>query len=177
MASLLEAAGEGTLVILGLLLVRLCWTAVRRKDAAGTAGAVLIGVGTVAAYAISEALKLVVDEERPCRALREVEAITECPPTGDWPFPSNHATLAAALAVGLAMLRPRLATLTLSLAGAAALLRLLVGVHYPHDVLAGAILGGTVVAAVLLPPHAVGARSGRWTARSRGRTALRAPGW
>lgn len=126
MASLLEVAGGGTLVILGLLLVRLCWTAVRRKDAAGAAGAVVIGVGTVAAYAISEALKLVVDEERPCRALRGVEAITDCPPTGDWSFPSNHATLAAALAVGLAMLRPRLATLTLSLAGAAALLRVLV---------------------------------------------------
>lgn len=68
--SLLEVASQGTLVILGLLLARLCWTAVRRKDAAGTAGAVVIGVGTVAAYTISEALKLVVDEERPCRALR-----------------------------------------------------------------------------------------------------------
>ncbi|MFC8232119.1 phosphatase PAP2 family protein [Streptomyces sp. NPDC056661] len=159
MASLLEVAGGGTLVILGLLLVRLCWTAVRRKDAAGAAGAVVIGVGTVAAYAISEALKLVVDEERPCRALRGVEAITDCPPTGDWSFPSNHATLAAALAVGLAMLWPRLATLTLSLAGAAALLRVLVGVHYPHDVLAGAILGGTVVAAVLLAVMPLGVRA------------------
>lgn len=119
----------------------------------------MIGVGTVAAYAISEALKLVVDEERPCRALRGVEAIAECPRTGDWSFPSNHATLAAALAVGLAMLWPRLATLTLSLAGAAGLLRVLVGVHYPHDVLAGAILGGTVVAAVLLAVMPLGVRA------------------
>lgn len=157
--SLLEVASEGALVILGLLLARLCWTAVRRKDAAGAAGAVVIGVGTVAAYAISEALKLVVDEERPCRALRGVEAITKCPPTGDWSFPSNHATLAAALAVGPAMLWPRLAALTLPLAGAAALLRILVGVHYPHDVLAGALLGGTVVAAVLLAVMPLGVRA------------------
>ncbi|MGC4746799.1 phosphatase PAP2 family protein [Micromonospora sp. DT201] len=132
------------------MLVWLCWTAVRRRDAAGAAGAVVIGVGTVAAYAISEALKLVVDEERPCRALRGVAAIAECPVAGDWSFPSNHATLAAALAVGLTVLRPRLAFVTLPLAGAAALLRVLVGVHYPHDVFAGAILGGTVAAAVLL---------------------------
>lgn len=69
---------------------------------------------------------------------------------GDWSFPSNHATLAAGLAVGLAVLRPRLGMVTLPLAGAAALLRVLVGVHYPHDVLAGAALGGAVVAAVLL---------------------------
>ncbi|MEU9009100.1 hypothetical protein AB0D12_04785 [Streptomyces sp. NPDC048479] len=74
MGSLLEVATEGTLVILGLLLVWLCWAAVRRKDAAGAAGAIVIGVGTIAAYAISEALKLVVDEERPCRTLRGVEA-------------------------------------------------------------------------------------------------------
>ena len=159
--SLFEVATEGTLVILGLLLVWLCWTAVRRRDAADGAGAVVVGVGTVAAYGISEALKLVVDEARPCRALRGVEAIAECPGPGDWSFPSNHATLAAALAVGLAVLRPRLAFVTLPLAGTAAILRVLVGVHYPHDVLAGAILGGTVAAAVLLAvlPLAVRATS------------------
>ncbi|XPR82345.1 phosphatase PAP2 family protein [Streptomyces prasinus] len=86
------------------------------------------------------------DEERPCRALRTgVDLVAECPGAGDWSFPSNHATLAAGLAVGLAVLWPRLAAITLPLAGVVALLRVLVGVHYPHDV-----LGGAVVAAVLL---------------------------
>ncbi|MEU8384059.1 phosphatase PAP2 family protein [Streptosporangium sp. NPDC048865] len=146
----LEVATEGTLVVLGLLLVLVWWIAVRRKDAHGVGATVMIGVGTVAAYAISEALKLVVDEERPCRVVRGAgAAIAECPAVGDWSFPSNHATLAAGLAVGLAMLRPRLATVTLPLAGAAALLRVMVGVHYPHDVLAGVILAATVVVAVL----------------------------
>lgn len=147
----LEAATEGTLVALGLLLVWVGWTAFRRGDARGVGGVVLAGLGTVLAYAISEAVKLVVDEERPCRALgAAVESVAECPAAGDWSFPSNHATLAAALAAGLALLRPRLAWLTLPLAGAAALLRVLVGVHYPHDVLAGAVLGGTVAVAALL---------------------------
>ncbi|MCP3767628.1 phosphatase PAP2 family protein [Streptomyces sp. MAR25Y5] len=111
----------------------------------------LTGLGTVAAYAVSEAVKLVVDEERPCRALRTgADLVAECPGAGDWSFRSNHATPAAGLAVGLAVLWPRLAAITLPPAGAVALLRVPVGVHYPHDVLAGALLGGAVVAAVLL---------------------------
>ncbi|MET9655599.1 phosphatase PAP2 family protein, partial [Streptomyces sp. NPDC006510] len=148
---LLEAATEGTLVVLGLLLVWAWWSAVRRGDTRMSAGTVLTGIGTVVAYAVSEAAKLVVDEERPCRALRGIaETAAECPPPGDWSFPSNHATLAAGLAVGLAVLRPRLAAVTLPVAAAAALLRVMVGAHYPHDVLAGAALGASVVAAVLL---------------------------
>ncbi len=107
---LLEVATEGTLVILGMLLVWMWWTAIRRKDAREVAGSVLTGLGTVAAYAVSEAVKLVVDEERPCRALRAgAELVAECPGAGDWSFPSNHATLAAGLAAGLAALWPRLA--------------------------------------------------------------------
>lgn len=147
---LLELSSEATLIVLGLLLLGVCWTALRRRDPDTVAGTVLIGVGTVVAYAVSEALKLVVDEERPCRALDGAEAVAACPQPGDWSFPSNHATLAAALAVGLAVRRPRLAAVTVPLAVAAALLRVLVGVHYPHDVLAGALLGGAVVASVLL---------------------------
>lgn len=149
--SLLEAACDGALVVLGLLLVWVWWSAVRRADTRVWAGAVLTGIGTALAYAASEAVKLVVDEERPCRVLlRGAAALAPCPPPGDWSFPSNHATLAAGLGVGLALLRPRLAAVALPLAGAEALLRVVVGAHYPHDVLAGAVLGGSVVAAVLL---------------------------
>ncbi|GAA0447179.1 hypothetical protein Ade02nite_85370 [Paractinoplanes deccanensis] len=164
----LEWATEGTPVLLGVLLVAMWWTAMRRRDGRGVAKTVLTGIGTVAAYAVSEAMKVVVDEERPCRALRTgIEVIADCPAGGDWSFPSNHATLAAGLAVGPAVLWPRLAVLTLPLAGAAALLRVLVGVHYPHDVLAGASLGGAVVAAALLglmPPtqRVVSSLLSRW---------------
>lgn len=149
LATLVEAATEGTLLVLGALLAWTCWTAVRRRDSRLAAGAALTGIGTVAAYLISEAMKLVVDEERPCRALGG-DSLAECPAVGDWSFPSNHATLAAGLAVGLAMSRPRLAVATLPLAALAAVLRVVAGVHYPHDVLAGAILGAAVVAATLL---------------------------
>lgn len=150
LGTLCELASEGTLLALGALLAWVGASALRRGDARQVAGALLIGLGTVAGYAASEALKLAVDEERPCRALRGATALGECPASGDWSFPSNHATLAAGIAVGLAVLRPRLAAVALPLAAAAALLRVVVGVHYPHDVLAGAALGGAVAAAALI---------------------------
>lgn len=157
----LEAASEGTLLFLGLLLAWVGWTALRRRDVSGLAGVAVTAAGTVVAYGLSEAIKLLVDEERPCRALSGVAALAPCPEPGDWSFPSNHATLAIALAVGVTLVRPRLATLVLPVAGAAALLRVLVGVHYPHDVLAATVLGATAVVTVrlLVQPIAVRAVS------------------
>lgn len=158
--SLVEHAGDGLLVVLGLLLV---WTGFRYRDARTLAGVLLTGVGTLAACGLSEALKLVVDEERPCRVVSGVEMIAHCPAMGDWSFPSNHATLAAGLAVGIAMLRPRLAAIALPLAVGVLLARVAAGVHYPHDVAAGAALGATLVAALLLManPRVAALLSGR----------------
>ncbi|MBL1112189.1 hypothetical protein JK364_07170 [Streptomyces sp. 110] len=56
--ALLEMATEGTLVALGLLLLWTGWSAFRRGDAFRVAGVVLTGIGTVVAYAASEAVKL-----------------------------------------------------------------------------------------------------------------------
>ncbi|MER7824087.1 phosphatase PAP2 family protein [Streptomyces sp. NPDC096097] len=134
----LEAASEGTLLLLGLLLLLAGLSALRRHDVPGLAGVALAAAGAVVAYALSEAVKLLIDEERPCRAVAGALAVAPCPAPGDWSFPSNHATLAAAPAVGVTLVRPRGAALALPVAAAAALLRVLVGVHYPHDVLAGA---------------------------------------
>ncbi|MFR9726158.1 phosphatase PAP2 family protein [Streptomyces sp. MS19] len=154
----LEIASEGSVVVLGLILLWTCWLALRRGDARTVAATVLAGVGTIAAYATSETLKLVVDEERPCRAVSGADPVAECPPPGDWSFPSNHSTLAAGLAMGLAVLRPRLAPVVLPLGALAGLLRVAVGVHYPHDVLAGFSLGASVTAALVLAATALLAR-------------------
>ncbi|MEQ4207345.1 phosphatase PAP2 family protein [Actinopolymorpha sp. B17G11] len=148
--SALSVATEGGLVALGFLLLWVWWAAVRGRDARGVAGATSVGAGVVAAYVVSEALKLVVDEERPCFALPGVSAVTECPGAGDWSFPSNHAVLAAGIAAGLAVLRPRLSVVALPLAVVVALLRVVAGVHYPHDVVAGALIGATVAVTALL---------------------------
>lgn len=54
-----------------------------------------------------------------------------------WSFPSGHATTAAAVAASLAMLFPRQAPLFFALGLAVSVTRLLVGAHYPGDVLFG----------------------------------------
>ncbi|WP_419994065.1 phosphatase PAP2 family protein [Streptomyces boninensis] len=154
----LEAATEGTLLALAALLAWLGWTALRRCDAAVLAGVALTGAATAAASGISEALKLAVDEARPCRTVPGVDALVTCPPVGDWSFPSNHATIAAALAIGVTLLRPRWAAVALPLGAAGALLRVVVGAHYPHDVAAGAILGGALAGALVLAGQGAAAR-------------------
>ena len=139
------------LALLGLavLLAWRGWTGWRRRRPAA-AGAVLVGVGAVVAYLVSEAVKLVVDEHRPCRAWGPVSTWVACPPVDDWSFPSNHATVAGALAAGLLVIAGRWWIVAVPLGSAVAAMRVVAGVHYPHDVLAGLLLGAAVTVAVLL---------------------------
>jgi undecaprenyl-diphosphatase len=73
-------------------------------------------------------------------------------------FPSDGATAAFAIATVVALSFRRLAPLALGLAGAIALERLLVAVHYPTDVLAGALAGVALALVVSsAPPGGVSA--------------------
>jgi membrane-associated phospholipid phosphatase len=56
-------------------------------------------------------------------------------------FPSGHATTSFACATVLALMIPGLALPVFVLAAAVAWSRVYVGVHFPLDVLAGAVLG------------------------------------
>ncbi|MEU1316028.1 phosphatase PAP2 family protein [Streptomyces tibetensis] len=121
------------------------WWRARRDSPLAFATAVLAPPATAVAYVCSEVLKSVVTEERPCRAVTGAAvSLAECPPHGDWSFPSNHATIAGASAVALALVRRALLWLTAPLALLMALSRVFVGVHYPHDVMAGLGLGALV---------------------------------
>jgi membrane-associated phospholipid phosphatase len=100
------------------------------------------GVGVVAgAYALNYAVKLLVRRPRP-----ELPGLAQLTPTvSRLSFPSAHATTSFAAARAYAGLAPAPA-----LYGAAALFaisRPYLGVHYPSDVLAGAVLGTLVAAA------------------------------
>ncbi len=99
--------------------------------------------GTVAGmYALNTAIKLVVRRSRP--QLRGCKPLIATPTTLS--FPSAHAS--TAFAGALAYSRLGLPALPLyALAAKLAYSRLYLGVHYPSDVLAGALLG-TAVAGV-----------------------------
>jgi undecaprenyl-diphosphatase len=74
------------------------------------------------------------------------------PHGADASFPSDHATAAFAIATAI-WLRWRLAgAVSLVLAAALAVARVAVGVHYPGDVVAGAILGTGAAVALWWPP-------------------------
>jgi len=142
---LAEYGTEGGLLVLLALLAAACWR-MRRAEPLALARALLGPVAVAVAYALSEAVKLVVREERPCRAVADAAApIVPCPEPGDWSFPSNHATIAAASAVAVVLAWRTAAWLVLPLAVLTAFSRVFLGVHYPHDVAAGALLGAAVV--------------------------------
>ncbi|WP_084772778.1 phosphatase PAP2 family protein [Streptomyces sp. MOE7] len=144
--SLADIGTEGGLLLLMALAVAAWWRA-RRGSAHRVALALLAPIATAAAYLLSEIIKSAVHEERPCRAVAGAAAsLIPCPPHGDWSFPSNHSTIAAALAVGIAATWRTALWLALPIALLTGFSRIFVGVHYPHDVAAGLILGATAAA-------------------------------
>lgn len=97
----------------------------------------------------SEVVKKQVKRDRPCRSAAlagEVQVLIPC--GGGYSFPSSHATNHFALAVFLYLTLGRLFRsrrwLLLLWAATVAYGQVYVGVHYPLDVLAGALLGSLV---------------------------------
>jgi membrane-associated phospholipid phosphatase len=152
---LADIATEAVLLVFGALVLANLWRT-RRADRRMRIFAFAVPVVTVLGYAISEFTKALVEQERPCRAVRDIVAtIAECPETGDWSLPSNHAAIASAAAVGLAVAWRRLAIVVVVLAVLEGFLRVFVGVHYPHDVIAGLLLGALTAAAGLAVARAL----------------------
>jgi undecaprenyl-diphosphatase len=84
-------------------------------------------------------LKRLIERDRPFVVEPEPDPLVREPVTHS--FPSGHATVSFACAVVLAAAIPRLAVPLYVLAAAIAWSRVVTGVHYPLDVLAGAVLG------------------------------------
>jgi undecaprenyl-diphosphatase len=95
---------------------------------------------------LARAFKSVVDVQRPAFRYAEPKALVHVP--HDHSFPSGHAATSFACATTLALAFPRLAAPLYLLAAAIAYSRVYVGVHYPLDVLGGAVLGIAVAIAL-----------------------------
>jgi len=145
-----DRLAEILVIVLGLVAVTVGWRALH-SGVHAAALAVSGAVGVVAAYAASEGIKVVVAADRVCRGMTAVD----CPALGDWGFPSNHTVVAVAGATAILVLvrrwPPAARWAVVALAAGAGAGRVLQGVHAPHEVVAGAVLGcATVLVVVLL---------------------------
>ncbi|MEV0312823.1 phosphatase PAP2 family protein [Nonomuraea fuscirosea] len=131
-------AGLFVFAALFVLVAVRAWRAPARDLALAVAGP----AGIVLAYILSEVIKTFVQEDRPCRG--GIATIAACPPLDDWSFPSNHSVIAAGAAATLVLAWRSLAWAVFPLAVVMAFSRVFVGVHYPHDVAAGFLLGATL---------------------------------
>lgn len=134
---------DGGVIVLLVLVLVAAWRA-RHRRAENMALVVLTPVAAAVAYGINRIAKGLIEERRPCRTL-DVDPVGDCPPADDWSFPSNHAVVAFALAVGLLLAWRRLGALALLLALGIGYSRIFLGAHYPHDIVVGALLGAFVV--------------------------------
>ncbi|WP_241996714.1 phosphatase PAP2 family protein [Rhodococcus sp. SMB37] len=151
-------ADKGLLVLVATAGALAVWS--WREDRRAFRTLVVAGAGVVAAYLLSEFIKLVVTEPRPCRTLG-IATVLECPEIGDWSWPSNHSVIAASFATACVLAVRRSLWLVAPLAMVLGLSRVTVGVHYVHDVFSGMALGVLVVSLVTAALLPVAARIGR----------------
>ena len=115
-----------------------------RHDSVGKRKAVYVSSSLLLSAAISGIIKKTVKEPRPFVTYPEIQKLTKA---GSESFPSGHTTDAFSLATSLSIAYPKwyVAVPAYTYASAIGYSRMHLGVHYPGDVLAGAIIGsGTV---------------------------------
>ncbi len=132
----LSAAGFYGLVWMGLALVRaaLVSTSSARMAVVRVVLAVLL-----AHLAASTVVKPLAARDRPFVTHSDISVVG--PMSRGYAFPSGHAAVAGAGAVALTLMWPGAALAWWALALVTMAARVYLGVHYPSDVIAGALLG------------------------------------
>jgi membrane-associated phospholipid phosphatase len=115
-------------------------TSTLKKDKQFREKAVVVGVSQFSAAIITATLKYSINRQRPFEAYEGIENIS-VPHTSS--FPSGHTSSSFALATSLSMNYREwyIAVPSFTYASAVAYSRLYMGVHYPSDILAGAVIG------------------------------------
>ena len=142
-------ANEGALMLLALLAVAFIARG-RFASVKARHGVVAAGLSALLALAVAHLISGLWDRPRPYEALGHVHLFVA--PSGDPSFPSDHATAAFAIAVALLLRNRRVGWIALAMATVVSISRIAVGVHYPSDVLGGAMIGCLAALALWVPP-------------------------
>jgi undecaprenyl-diphosphatase len=140
-------ADYGVVVFAVLLLVS-WWLARRSGDLRRVAVAVWAPVGALVALGVNQFLVAGVAEPRPYSVLPHALVLVSRSP--DPSFPSDHAVMAGAVALGVLLADRRFGVLAVVLAILMACTRVYVGAHFPLDVVAGLLVGAAVAGASYL---------------------------
>jgi undecaprenyl-diphosphatase len=98
-----------------------------------------LAIPVAAAVVISETLSKIFDRARPFVASKEITLLI--PHDADGGFPSHHTTVMVAIAVALWFRNHNFGNLLMVLSLLSGIARVGAGIHYPTDILAGAIIG------------------------------------
>lgn len=111
-----------------------------KKDSTLKKQAIFIGTAFLVNAFITTALKRTINKDRPFVTYPDIDQVASS--TGE-SFPSGHTSLAFATATSLSLAYPKWYIIMPSFvwAGTVGYSRMHVGVHYPSDVLAGALVG------------------------------------
>jgi membrane-associated phospholipid phosphatase len=133
------------IVLFAVLLVVVYLDGRRHQDVHAVAASVWAAAAALVALGIGQLIGSAIDRARPYETLTGVHVLVD--KTTDFSFPSDHATVVGAVAVGLLFANRRWGTIAAVLALVMAFTRVYVGAHYPSDVLGGLALGGLVATA------------------------------
>jgi|SRR3989344_2178935 len=95
----------------------------------------------VFAWIIARILKLLLRAERPFEIFPDM---TNLFPEPGYSFPSGHATFFAAIAISIFLLHRRAGSAFIFFALLVGVARIIIGVHFPIDILGGFVLGALV---------------------------------